>query len=201
MDVCHAKRMVCWPDPQAGLRLRNRRLASQRLAPAAIRCVLVRYPSSQRDPQAFLCTALDLEPAAILKRFVSRWRIETTIQEAREHFYGRGLSELHPGGQSRRPQGYAADRRGWPLQLKSDQSMADLSVMSGSILSSRCGEASMPLPVVSSAGECRARSAAISCSRRSSRRCAIAARFAKAASCTTATAACNRLDPLRRAPA
>jgi transposase InsO family protein len=57
---------------------------------------------------------------------------------------------------------------------------------------------SMPLPAVSSAGEYRARREPISCSTRSSRRCAIApslafsvARSAGAASCTTATAACN----------
>jgi hypothetical protein len=55
------------------------------LPPAAIRWVLVRDPSGQRDAQAFLCTDLDLEPEAILGRFVSRWRIETTFQEAREH--------------------------------------------------------------------------------------------------------------------
>ena len=29
--------------------------------------------------------AADLEPTAILQRFLSRWRIETTFQEAREH--------------------------------------------------------------------------------------------------------------------
>jgi len=55
------------------------------MPPAAIRWVLVRDPSGQREAQAFLCTDLHLEPAAILKRFVSRWRIETTFQEAREH--------------------------------------------------------------------------------------------------------------------
>jgi hypothetical protein len=55
------------------------------MPPAAIRWVLVRDPSGQRDPQAFLCTDLGLEPTAILKRFVCRWRIETTFQEAREH--------------------------------------------------------------------------------------------------------------------
>jgi hypothetical protein len=55
------------------------------MPPAAIRWVLVRDPSGQRDPQAFLCTDLDLEPTAILKRFVCRWRIETTFQEVREH--------------------------------------------------------------------------------------------------------------------
>ena len=53
--------------------------------PAPIRWVLVRDPSGERDPQAFLCTDLSLEPVAILSRFVFRWRIETTFQEAREH--------------------------------------------------------------------------------------------------------------------
>jgi len=42
------------------------------------------FVKTQRDTQAFLCTDLDLAPAAILGRFVSRWRIETTFQEARE---------------------------------------------------------------------------------------------------------------------
>jgi hypothetical protein len=41
------------------------------MPPAAIRWVVVRDPSGQRDPQAFLCADLDLGPAAILKRFVS----------------------------------------------------------------------------------------------------------------------------------
>jgi hypothetical protein len=53
--------------------------------PAPIRWVLVRDPSGERDPQAFLCTDLALEPVAILSRFVFRWRIETTFQEVREH--------------------------------------------------------------------------------------------------------------------
>ena len=55
------------------------------LPPATIRWVLVRDPSGERDPQAFLCTDLDLEPETILSRFVFRWRIETTFQEVREH--------------------------------------------------------------------------------------------------------------------
>jgi hypothetical protein len=55
------------------------------MPPAAIRWVLVRDPSGQRDAQAFLCTDIDLEPIAILQRFVCRWRIETTFQEVREH--------------------------------------------------------------------------------------------------------------------
>jgi hypothetical protein len=55
------------------------------LPPASIRWVLVRDPSGEREAQAFLCTDLDLEPAAILGRFVFRWRIETTFQEVREH--------------------------------------------------------------------------------------------------------------------
>jgi hypothetical protein len=53
--------------------------------PAPIRRALLRDPSGERDPQAFLCTDLALEPVAILGRFVFRWRIETTSQEVREH--------------------------------------------------------------------------------------------------------------------
>jgi hypothetical protein len=43
--------------------------------PAMIRWVLVRDPTGQREPQAFLCTDLDLTPVEILRRFVFRWRI------------------------------------------------------------------------------------------------------------------------------
>lgn len=53
--------------------------------PAPIRWVLVRDPFGQRDAQAFLCADPNLEPVAILARFVRRWRIETTFQEVREH--------------------------------------------------------------------------------------------------------------------
>jgi hypothetical protein len=55
------------------------------LPPAPIRWVLVRDPSARREPQAFLSTELDDKPAAILGRFVWRWRIETTFQEVRRH--------------------------------------------------------------------------------------------------------------------
>jgi hypothetical protein len=58
---------------------------SSGMPPAPIRWVLVRDPARERDPQAFLCTDLDLEPISILSRFVFRWRIETTFQEVREH--------------------------------------------------------------------------------------------------------------------
>jgi len=58
---------------------------SSGLPPASIRWVLVRDPSGERDPQAFLCTDPDLDQTAILSRFVFRWRIETTFQEVREH--------------------------------------------------------------------------------------------------------------------
>ncbi len=58
---------------------------SSGMPPAPIRWILVRDPSGERDPQAFLCTDLDLDPVAILSSFVFRWRIETTFQEVREH--------------------------------------------------------------------------------------------------------------------
>ncbi len=53
--------------------------------PAPIRWVLVRDSTGVRNPQAFLCTDLDLAPAMLLGWFVSRWSMETTFQEGREH--------------------------------------------------------------------------------------------------------------------
>ena len=55
------------------------------LPPVPIRRVLVRDPSGEHDPQAFLSTDLNAEPATILGFFVSRWRVETTFQEVRAH--------------------------------------------------------------------------------------------------------------------
>jgi len=51
----------------------------------AIRWVLVRDPSGEKEPQAFLCTDQHAEPADILRWFVRRWRTETTFEEARRH--------------------------------------------------------------------------------------------------------------------
>jgi len=55
------------------------------LPPAPIRWVLVRDPAGEREPQAFLSTDLTARPEQILGWFVSRWRMETTFQEARTH--------------------------------------------------------------------------------------------------------------------
>jgi len=55
------------------------------LPPATIRWILVRDPTGEREPRAFLCTDTGREPEAILRLFVFRWRIETTFQEVREH--------------------------------------------------------------------------------------------------------------------
>jgi hypothetical protein len=51
----------------------------------AIRWVLVRDPTGEKEPQAFLCTDLQAEPADVLRWFVRRWRTETTFEEARRH--------------------------------------------------------------------------------------------------------------------
>ena len=55
------------------------------IAPVPIRWVLVRDPSGEHEPAAFLSTELDAQPATILGWFVSRWRLETTFQEVRAH--------------------------------------------------------------------------------------------------------------------
>jgi hypothetical protein len=51
----------------------------------AIRWVLVRDPSGEKEPQAFLCTDLRADPVDVLRWFVRRWRTETTFEEARRH--------------------------------------------------------------------------------------------------------------------
>ena len=52
---------------------------------ASIRWVLVRDPTGEHEPAAFLSTHLDATPAMILGWFVSRWRVETTFQEVPTH--------------------------------------------------------------------------------------------------------------------
>ena len=51
----------------------------------AIRWLLVRDPTGEKEPQAFLCTDQQAAPADILCWFVRRWRTETTFEEARRH--------------------------------------------------------------------------------------------------------------------
>ena len=55
------------------------------LPPVPIRWLLVRDPSGELAPQAFLCTDLDAAPVDILQWFVSRWQLEVTFQESRAH--------------------------------------------------------------------------------------------------------------------
>ena len=55
------------------------------VAPVPIRWVLVRDPSGEHEPAAFLSTDLKATPAMTLSWFVSRWRVETTFQEVRTH--------------------------------------------------------------------------------------------------------------------
>jgi hypothetical protein len=45
----------------------------------AIRYVLVRDPTGEREPQAFLCSDPEVEPLDILRWFVRRWSIEVTF--------------------------------------------------------------------------------------------------------------------------
>ena len=51
------------------------------IAPVPIRWVLVRDPTGEHEPTAFLSTDLNAQPATILGWFVSRRRVETTFQE------------------------------------------------------------------------------------------------------------------------
>jgi hypothetical protein len=54
-------------------------------APVPIRWVLVRDPDGTLEPQAFLCTNTEAEPADILGWFIMRWQVEVTFEETRAH--------------------------------------------------------------------------------------------------------------------
>jgi hypothetical protein len=53
--------------------------------PVPIRWILVRDPTGELEPQAFLATDLEAAPVDILQGFVSRWQVEVTFQETRAH--------------------------------------------------------------------------------------------------------------------
>jgi hypothetical protein len=53
--------------------------------PVPIRWLLVRDPTGELDPQAFLATDLNAHPRDVLAWFVSRWQVEVTFEEVRAH--------------------------------------------------------------------------------------------------------------------
>ena len=53
--------------------------------PVPIRWLLVRDPTGELEPQAFLATDLNARPGDILAWFVSRWQVEVTFAEVRAH--------------------------------------------------------------------------------------------------------------------
>jgi hypothetical protein len=53
--------------------------------PVPIRWLLVRDPTGELEPQAFLATDLNALPGDILAWFVSRWQVEVTFAEVRTH--------------------------------------------------------------------------------------------------------------------
>jgi len=55
------------------------------IAPVPIRWIIVRDPTGELEPQAFLCTDLSASPRHIIAWFVSRWNVEVTFQEVRAH--------------------------------------------------------------------------------------------------------------------
>jgi hypothetical protein len=55
------------------------------VSPVPIRWLLVRDPTGELDPQAFLATDLNAHPRDILVWFVSRWQLEVTFEEVRAH--------------------------------------------------------------------------------------------------------------------
>lgn len=55
------------------------------MPPVPIRWLLVRDPTGELEPQAFLATDLSARPGDILTWFVSRWQVEVTFEEVRAH--------------------------------------------------------------------------------------------------------------------
>lgn len=55
------------------------------LPPVPVRWVLVRDPQGKFEPQAFLCTDLNVTPEQMLHWFRQRWQVEVTFEEARAH--------------------------------------------------------------------------------------------------------------------
>lgn len=55
------------------------------VTPVPIRWLLVRDPTGDLDPQAFLATDQNAHPHDILTWFVSRWQVEVTFEEVRAH--------------------------------------------------------------------------------------------------------------------
>jgi hypothetical protein len=58
---------------------------SSGLPAAPMRWLLVRDPTGQLRPQAFLCTDENMAPDQILAWFVRRWQVEVTFEETRAH--------------------------------------------------------------------------------------------------------------------
>jgi len=50
-----------------------------------LRWTLVKDPTGQKKPKAFLCTDLGADPLDILRWFVRRWAVEVTFEEVRRH--------------------------------------------------------------------------------------------------------------------
>lgn len=53
--------------------------------PVPVRWVLLRDPQEQFRPQALLCTDMAVEAGQVVQWYVSRWQVEVTFHEVREH--------------------------------------------------------------------------------------------------------------------
>jgi hypothetical protein len=53
--------------------------------PVPVRWVLLRDPQEQFRPQALLCTDMTVEAGQVVQWYVSRWQVEVTFHEVREH--------------------------------------------------------------------------------------------------------------------
>jgi len=53
--------------------------------PGPIRWVLLRDPAGKLRPTALFCTDQEIAPVQLIARYIGRWNIEVTFEEARRH--------------------------------------------------------------------------------------------------------------------
>jgi hypothetical protein len=55
------------------------------MRPLAIRWVLTRDPTGQREPRAYFCTTPVTDPVEMIRNYMHRWPLEVTLEESRAH--------------------------------------------------------------------------------------------------------------------
>ena len=103
----------------------------------ALRWLLLRDPTGQREPQALLSTDPDLAPRTLLARYLQRWQVEAAFQEVRTHL----------GVETQRQWSKAAIARTTPVLLGLSAGLSwSPTACAGSVTSASAGPPGMPRP-------------------------------------------------------